>query len=79
MPNALVRKLESYGPLAEDDKALIASLTTSFRSVAARSDIIREGEKPSDVNLILSGFAYRFKALQSGDRQIFFFLFYGDF
>ena len=79
MFHALVRKLESYGPLSDGDKALIASLTTAVKTIGAQTDIIREGEKPSDVNLVLGGFAYRYKALPNGDRQIVAYLMPGDF
>lgn len=79
MPHALVRKLESFGPLSEDDKALIRSLTTSTSVVEPRTDIIQEGERPSDVNLILTGFAYRYKVLASGEQQIVAYLLPGDF
>lgn len=79
MPNALVRKLELYGPLSDDDKRLIRSQTTMTKTVAPQTDIIREGDKPSDVNLILDGFAYRYKALANGDRQIVAYLLPGDF
>ena len=79
MTNALIRKLESFGPLPEDDRDLIRSLTTSFKDVAAHTDIICEGKKPSDVNLILGGFAYRYKVLSNGRRQIVGYLMPGDF
>ena len=79
MPHALIRKLESFGPLPDGDKELIRSLTNSFKTVEAHTDIIREGEKPSDVNLILGGFAYRYKALPGGERQIVAYLMPGDF
>ena len=70
MSHPLIRKLESYGPLPDDDRELIRSLTRTVKDCEAHTDIIREGEKPSDVILILDGFAYRYKALANGDRQI---------
>ena len=79
MSHPLIRKLESYGPLPEDDKELIRSLTRTVKHCEAHTDIIREGEKPSDVILILDGFAYRYKALANGDRQIVAYLLPGDF
>ena len=79
MPNALIRKLESFGPLPDADKDLIASLTISAKTVESCTDIIREGETPNEVNLIVDGFAYRYKSLANGDRQIVAYLLPGDF
>ena len=42
-------------------------------------DIIREGDAPSDVHLVLEGFACRYKILPNGERQIFAYLVPGDF
>lgn len=78
MPNILARKLESFGPLPEDDRHLIASLTTNSHMVDPDIDVIREGDRPNDVNLILTGFAYRYKLLSNGKRQIVGYLMPGD-
>ena len=57
MSNVLLRKLESFAQLPEDDKILIASLTGAIQTVEPHEDIIREDEKPNEVNLVISGFA----------------------
>ncbi|MGI4765049.1 MAG: Crp/Fnr family transcriptional regulator [Janthinobacterium lividum] len=49
------------------------------RTIKAHEDIVREGEVPVDVHLITSGFAYRYKILPDGTRQIFAYLLPGDF
>ena len=41
-------------------------------------DIIDEGEPPSDVHLVLEGFACSYKVLPNGSRQIFAYLIPGD-
>jgi CRP-like cAMP-binding protein len=41
-----------------------------LREVAARRDLIREGDPPKAVNLILEGWACRYKTLPDGRRQI---------
>jgi len=49
------------------------------RPVGPRMDLIREGETPHYVNLILEGFACRYKILPTGRRQIMAYLVPGDF
>ena len=44
-----------------------------------RKDLIREGDEPRDVQLILEGFACRYKLLADGRRQIMAYLLPGDF
>lgn len=79
MANVLTRKLELFGPLSADDKALLDDVVRRFRTVPARTDIIVEGDAPSDVHLILAGFACRYKFLPNGKRQIFGYLLPGEF
>jgi CRP-like cAMP-binding protein len=51
---------------------------TNVRVVRSRRDIIREGEQPRFVNLIVDGWAIRYKMLEDGRRQIIAFLIPGD-
>jgi CRP-like cAMP-binding protein len=67
----LLRKLQAYGPLSAVSQAAIIELGKNrLRSVRARQDIIREGDDPKDVYLITEGWAYRYKMLEGGERQI---------
>lgn len=67
----LLRKLQAFGPLSAVSQAAIIELGKNrLRSVKARQDIIREGDDPRDVYLITDGWAYRYKMLEGGDRQI---------
>lgn len=79
MSNVLTRKLELFGPLSEADRRLLEDTVTRTRDVQAHHDIIREGDAPSNVILVLSGFACRYKVLPDGRRSIFAFLVPGDF
>ena len=45
---------------------------------SAATDIIREGDKPGEVNLVIAGIAYRYKLLTGGNRQIVAYLMPGD-
>lgn len=79
MLNPLVRKLEAFGPLPEDDRRRLNAAIGSPRSVPADQDLAREGDETGDVRLILEGFACRYKLLRDGSRQIVAFLIPGDF
>ena len=79
MANLLTRKLEAFAPLPEADKLLLDAVIREPQEVGPREDLIREGEVPSDVRLILAGFACRYKRLAGGKRQIMAYLVPGDF
>lgn len=79
MADHLRLKLENYVRLSSDDRARISALAQcNVRQVRARRDIIREGEQPAYVNLVLDGWAVRHKMLEDGRRQIMAFLIPGD-
>jgi CRP-like cAMP-binding protein len=79
MPVALIAKLERFTRLSADDKAMLGRLASErVRQIGPRQDIIREGEEPIDVNLVLSGWAYRHKHLEDGRRQIIAYFLPGD-
>ena len=78
MTNVLTRKLELFGGLSDADKSLLAGITERSRSVPAATSIIREGDVPSDVHLVLEGLACRSKMLKGGARHIFAYLIPGD-
>jgi CRP-like cAMP-binding protein len=77
--NPLIAKLETISSLSEDDRAALRELSRDVRHVAARRDIIGDGDRPDNVHLVLSGWAARYKVLPDGSRQITAFLIPGDF
>ncbi len=79
MTNRLTRKLEAFGPLPDADRRLLDEVCREARAIGPKIDLIREGDAPSDVHLILEGFACRYKVLPNGTRQIMAFLVPGDF
>ncbi|SFM32461.1 Crp/Fnr family transcriptional regulator [Methylobacterium pseudosasicola] len=79
MQDALIRKLESFEELTDADCKALRALVPRVRQVGARKDLIREGDVPSNVNLILSGYACRYKVLPNGERQIISIFVPGDF
>lgn len=76
---SLVRKLEQFVRLSPVDHVILNRASTErVRHFAPRVDIVREGEKPKDVHLILSGWACRYKQLEDGRRQVVSFFLPGD-
>lgn len=77
--NAFERKLLSFGAITPQEAAVLTKALRDVRTVAPGADVIREGDKPNDVNVVMSGFAFRYKDTLSGRRQIFAYLLPGDF
>ncbi|HEX8378982.1 MAG TPA: Crp/Fnr family transcriptional regulator [Allosphingosinicella sp.] len=77
--SALITKLESVARLTQEDRSALAALGEDPRDMGARRSIIREGEKPDHVHLMVEGWAARYKLLADGTRQITAFLIPGDF
>ncbi|MEA1833361.1 Crp/Fnr family transcriptional regulator [Methylobacterium durans] len=79
MPQHLIRKLEQFTRLCHEDRcALVETANQRPRLYGAHQDIIREGDTPEHVNLILDGWACRYKTLENGRRQIISFFMPGD-
>ena len=66
----MLRKLQLWMELGEDERHAVLSLPYKLRDFAAQEYIVRDGEKPVYSCLLLSGFAYRHKLTGDGDRQI---------
>ena len=67
----LIRKLEHFTRLSEDDKQALGGLCQArLRHFAPRETIIAEGERPQVINLFIDGWACRQKDLEDGRRQI---------
>src|ERR1700722_2163921 len=79
MTNPLIMKLQHGAQLTKQDHTNLEAIITQTRHLEARENIIHEEDPPSDVRLILDGFACRYKALPSGRRSIVAFMVPGDF
>ena len=77
--NPLIRKLAEAEAFTYHDQTILAEMCSHPRYVGAGQDIIRAGDPPSDVHLVLDGFACRYKILPEGNRQIVAVLVPGDF
>lgn len=78
MTNRFVEKLRGFSPLADADVAELVALTSRSRVSKTRQDLIREGDRPGPVFVMIEGWACRYKILPSGTRQVLAFLMPGD-
>lgn len=78
MQNRFIDKLNHYVDLSADEIAALTRATTLGRKVAAKTDLIREGDRPGPVFVMLDGWSMRYKILPNGSRQIMAFLMPGD-
>lgn len=77
--NPLIRKLQYGADLTPADCALLEELMAASVAEPDHADLAREGETPSEVQVVLEGFACRYKTLPDGSRQIMAWLVPGDF
>ena len=66
----LIAKLESIGTLTREERLAIAALPLRPKQVPENSDIVRDGDAPSESCLLVEGFLCRYKMLPDGGRQI---------
>ena len=78
MQNAFIDKLSNHAPLPSEDVELLEAACRTQRNVAAREDLVAEGDKPGPIFIVLEGWACRYKLLPEGTRQITSFLMPGD-
>ncbi len=78
MGNRFVDKLSGFADLTGADIGALEAATAAPRHYAAKQDLIREGDQPGPVFVVLDGWACRYKILPSGTRQITAFLMPGD-
>jgi CRP-like cAMP-binding protein len=74
----LVRKLESIVALTDEEREAALRLPVTLRALKPDQDIVRDQDRPSQCCLILDGFAFRYKMLPGGKRQILSFHIPGD-
>ncbi|HVF83157.1 MAG TPA: Crp/Fnr family transcriptional regulator [Sphingomicrobium sp.] len=78
MQNRFIEKLNGFHSLGESDIGVLEKATARQRRVAAKHDLIREGDRPGPVFVMLEGWACRYKILPSGTRQVLAYLMPGD-
>jgi CRP-like cAMP-binding protein len=79
MPAALIHKLQKFTRLADSDSRMLRQICSEqIRQIGPREDMIREGDKPTAIYVMLEGWACRYKYLDDGRRQIVGFFLPGD-
>lgn len=78
MNNRFVEKLGGLTPLSAPEVAALSAATAKQRKVKAKYDLIREGDRPGPMFVILEGWACRYKILPTGSRQVLAYLMPGD-
>ena len=78
MANPLVRKLEAFVTFSDQEKVALDAVCARTIVRRAGEYLILEGERPEYVYLLLKGWAFRYKLLPDGGRQIMAYLVPGD-
>lgn len=79
MSNAFAERLRGHGPLTDADIGLLTESCRNVRELRSGYHLIREGDQPDPVFVMLEGWACRYKILPDGSRQIMAFMLPGDF
>jgi len=74
-----LRQLDAFLPATDEELKTIQSFRVGARRVEAGSSIIEEHRPSSQLFTLYSGWAFRYKTLSDGRRQILSFLLPGDF
>jgi CRP-like cAMP-binding protein len=75
----LASKLSAFTRLSAEDRHALERIGGNVVSVDARRDLIRHGDNPQFVHLVLDGWGARYKGLPDGKRQIVGLFVPGDF
>jgi len=72
-------KLQQHTRISYADRDILGKLLSDVRTIDGRRDIIRAGEDPKFVHLMVDGWSCRYSIIDDGRRQITAFLVPGDF
>ncbi len=79
MPNALLRKLGNYAHFTADEVDCVLGLQENRSTIGKSTDIFHEGQEERGAYLLLDGWAFAYKLVPDGGRQVIAFLMPGDF
>jgi len=68
--NPFLLNLERRDRLSDAERRIVETISQRTRRVPAKRDIVREGDRPTESCLVLSGFSARYNVLNDGRRQI---------
>ncbi|VWX49396.1 Crp/Fnr family transcriptional regulator [Novosphingobium sp. 9U] len=78
MVDHLLRRLKSIADLEHEDEIALRSLCEGARHVSAHSVLLEEGARADSLLFLLDGWAFSYKTLRTGKRQILGVLIPGD-
>ncbi|WP_199533542.1 Crp/Fnr family transcriptional regulator [Devosia psychrophila] len=78
MTNRFVDKLNGFSKLRSEEVAALFAATAQAKEIPIKTDLIREGDQPGPVLVMLKGWACRYKILPNGTRQVLAYLMPGD-
>jgi CRP-like cAMP-binding protein len=78
LPNALIRKLRSYRDIPAAEVRQIEAMCRRVRIVPRRKELRRAGEETSTVQVVVDGWAARYRLVRDGGRVILGYLLPGD-
>ena len=71
MGNPLEQRLQAYAKLTTSDREALDRIAgLGNRQIGPRRDLVREGDRPRCVHVMLDGWACRYKQLPDGRRQV---------
>lgn len=73
-----LRDCRAFKPRSEEEVALIDRIKRDHLSIEAGGEIIHPGQEDAEIFTLFSGWAYRYRVLPDGRRQILNFLLPGD-
>jgi CRP-like cAMP-binding protein len=68
--NPLIPKLEQYDRLSDPERQLLEEAIVRQRVVVKGEDMVREGDRPTESTVLITGLAARYSLLRDGRRQI---------
>lgn len=66
----MIRRLRVNSTVSDEDAAAIRTLPSTVKDFPAEASLVREGDRPTQCIVIMSGFAFRSKVGDTGKRQI---------
>jgi CRP-like cAMP-binding protein len=66
----LIRKLEQFSPLSAEERESLNAMPVRLRNYSRGELIVQQGSRPDESAVVMSGFAFRFKIVPDGARQI---------
>jgi len=69
-PSCIIRHFEHYSPLGESDKALLDSLEKTPKTYRKNTAVWHQGSPCEDFYTVKQGWAYSFRNMEDGSRQV---------